>query len=127
MLFSFQGLKAVLLHKQKKFPAVPIAYSTEMNESYENMKIILDKVKYNEFQWRFCSDLKVVALVSGMQTGNTKFSCFLCEWDSRLPEHHYNRKVWPPRKRENEFMRSSKLIRFDPFISLQHSKLFQNG
>lgn len=71
-----------------------------MNETYENMQLILDKIKYNEFEWALCSDLKVVALVSGMQTGNTKFSCFLCEWDSRMPKNHYIQKVWPPRKRK---------------------------
>ena len=43
-------------------------------------------------------DLKVVALLLGLQGGYTKYSCFLCEWDSRARESHYVKKVWPQRK-----------------------------
>lgn len=91
------GLKGVLLHKGKKFPAVPLAYSDEMSETYESMQLIFEKIRYNEFKWNFCSDLKVIALVTGMQAGFTKFMCCLCEFDTRSPQEHYNRKVWPPK------------------------------
>ena len=30
----------------------------------------------------------------GKQGGFTKYSCFLCLWDSRDRENHYNHKVW---------------------------------
>lgn len=93
------GLKIVLIHKQKLYPAVPVAYSQEMNESYENMKIILEKINYEEFQWDLCSDLKMVGIVSGLSRGYPKFPCVLCEWDSKSNEH-FKKKVWPPRKRK---------------------------
>ncbi|XP_036332303.1 uncharacterized protein LOC118743646 [Rhagoletis pomonella] len=32
-----------------------------------------------------------------MQSGFTKFCCFLCLWDSRATEHHYVRKEWQSR------------------------------
>jgi hypothetical protein len=35
----------------------------------------------------------------GQQGGNTKFPCFLCEWDSRAGDKHWTTKEWS--KREN--------------------------
>ena len=34
-----------------------------MKGSYENMKLLLGKIKYDEFRWKLCGDLKVVALL----------------------------------------------------------------
>jgi len=59
-----------------------------MNESYESMKLQLGKIKCGEFKWKLCGDLKVVALLLGMQLGYTKYCCFLCEWDSRGKKNH---------------------------------------
>ena len=33
----------------------------------------------------------------GLQGGYTKYSCFLCLWDSRADHEHYQRVEWPPR------------------------------
>ena len=33
-----------------------------MKEIYESMKPLLGKIKYDEFKWKLCGDLKVVAL-----------------------------------------------------------------
>jgi len=46
------------------------------------MKLLLGKIKYDEFKWKLCGDLKVVALLLGLQLGCTKYCCLLCEWDS---------------------------------------------
>jgi len=43
-----------------------------MKESYEIMKLLLGKIKYDEFKWKLRGDLKVVALLLGMQLGYTK-------------------------------------------------------
>ena len=48
-------------------------------------------------KWQICADLKVVAILNGMQTGYTKYMCFLCKWDSRARSEHYVRSLWPPR------------------------------
>jgi hypothetical protein len=45
-----------------------------------------------------CGDLKVIALLLGLQIGYTKFCCFLCEWDSRDRKTHFIKKQWPKRK-----------------------------
>jgi len=77
------SLKVVLLHNGNKFLSVPLARAANIKESYESMKLLLGKIKYDEFMWKLCGDLKVVALLLGMQLGYTKYCCFLCEWDSR--------------------------------------------
>jgi len=61
------------------------------------MKLLLGKIKYDEFKWKFCGDLKVVALLLGMQLGYTKYCCLLCEWDSPDEKNHYVNELWPKR------------------------------
>ena len=77
------SLKVVLLRNGNRFSSVPFAPAANIKESYESMKLLLGKIKYDKFKWTLCGDLKVVALLLGMQLGYTKCCCFLCEWDSR--------------------------------------------
>lgn len=96
---SKNSLKAVLLHKTNKKPAIPIAYSTDTKETYARMKTILDEVGYDDHKWRICCDLKVVAMLCGLQGGWTKRPCFICDWDSRYnKEDQYARKNWKERQ-----------------------------
>ena len=90
-------LKVVLLHNGNKLPSVPLAHATNMKEGYESMKLLLGKIKYDEFKRKLCGDLKGVALLLGMQLGYTKYCCFLCEWDSRDKKNHYVNILWPKR------------------------------
>jgi len=71
------SLKVVLLHNGNRFPSVPLAHAASMKENYESMKLVLGKIKYDEFKWKLCGDLKVVALLLGMPLGFTKYCCFL--------------------------------------------------
>ena len=87
------SLKVVLLHNGNKFSPVPLAHAANMKESYESMKLMLGKVKYDEFKWQLRGDLKVVALLLGMQLGYIKYCCFLCEWDGRDKKNHYANKL----------------------------------
>jgi len=73
------SLKVVLLHNGNRLPSVPLAHAANMKESYESMKLLLGKIKYDEFKWKLFGDLKVVALLLRMQLGYTNYSCFLCE------------------------------------------------
>jgi hypothetical protein len=95
---SVKSLIAVLLHNGNEKPSVPVAHAVDVKESYESMKNILSCIRYSEHKWIICADLKVVALLLGMQLGFTKNSCFLCLWDSRARDQHYKKKVWPVRK-----------------------------
>jgi len=39
----------------------------------------------------------MVNFLLGQQSGFTKFPCFLCLWDSRARDQHWERKDWPLR------------------------------
>jgi hypothetical protein len=61
------SLKAVLLHNGNKFPSVPLAHAANMKESYENMKLLLEKIQHEIYNWNMCGDLKVIAVFLGLQ------------------------------------------------------------
>jgi len=44
------SLKVVLLHNGNRFPSVPLAHASNMNESYESMKLPLGNTKYDKFK-----------------------------------------------------------------------------
>ena len=91
------SLKAVLLHNGNKKPSVPLACASGMKETYETMETLLTLIKYSHFKWNICGDLKVIALLLGLQLGYTKHMCFLCLWNSRDDANHYTVKDWPER------------------------------
>jgi len=92
------NLKAVRLHNSKTLPSIPVGHSVHNKEPYENMKILIESTNYDKFKWQNCGNLKVIALLLGLQQGFTKYCCFICEWDSRARSLHYSRKYWPARK-----------------------------
>lgn len=94
---SLYSIKAVLLHIGNIMPSIPVAHSVILRETYENLSFILNCLHYKEHEWLICADLKVVAILNGLQTGYTKFMCFLCKWDSRAKAEHYTRSTWPAR------------------------------
>lgn len=86
-----------------------------MKESYESMRLILNKIGYDKYKWKLCGDLKVIALLLGLQKGYTKY-CFLCLWDSRAKVDHYEKKIWPKR---GEFVPGEVNIQYDPLVDPQ--------
>ena len=75
---STKSLKAVLLHKGNIYPSIPLAYSLQTKEDYENVKQLLIKINYAQFKWYVCGDFKILGVLLGLQSGYTKYSCFLC-------------------------------------------------
>lgn len=124
---SKYSLKAVLLHNGNKKPSIPIAHAVNMKESYNSMAVLLEKINYRTHNWKVCSDLKVVALLTGLQTGYTKNCCFLCKWDSRAREHHYRRKEWPARDEhiigENNIAQPQLVLKENIILPPLHIKL----
>jgi len=94
---STRSLKAVLLHNTNVYAPIPLAHSTELKESYEDIQLVLNKIKYAEHKWLVCGDLKILTVILGQQFGYTKYPCFLCLWDSRDRMNHYKRKIWTQR------------------------------
>src|SRR5277367_6713306 len=86
---SSTSLKAVLLHNGNKHPSVPIGHSVLMKEDYENVKVLLQKIKYVDYKWDVFGDFKMLGFLMGMQSGFTKYPCFLFLWDSRDVAQHY--------------------------------------
>jgi hypothetical protein len=66
---SMRSLKAVLLHKGKVLPSIPVACAVKKQETYENMKEILRCVNYKTYQWHIYGDFKVTAILMGLQNG----------------------------------------------------------
>jgi len=44
------SLKVVLLQNGNRFPTVPLAHTANTKESYESMKLLLGKIKDEEFK-----------------------------------------------------------------------------
>ena len=112
---SKRSLKDVLLQNGNKYPSIPIAHSVHLKESYDNMELLLEAIKYSEYQWSQCRDLKVIGLLMGMQAGFTKYCCFLCLWDSRAVSQHYKQKDWGSR---STFVPGEHSLKENPLVDM---------
>lgn len=111
---SKSGLKGALINKGKILPTIPIAYSRTLKETYETMKLVLEKIKYEQFEWMICGDFKIINILTGLQSGYTKYMCFLCLWDSRDSTNHYKANyVWP---RRQQHILGDKNVRHQTFV-----------
>jgi hypothetical protein len=45
---SKRSLKAVLLHNGNKYALLPVGHSVHLKERYENLDLILNKIKYSD-------------------------------------------------------------------------------
>jgi hypothetical protein len=87
--------KAVLLHNGNVLPSIPVAHACAIKDSIDSMKQLLQYIKYDTYKKNICVDVKVIALLLGLQLRYTKFHCLLCKWDSRDKAHHYVNRIWP--------------------------------
>ena len=94
---SKRSFKAVQLHNTNIYASISITHSRVLNESYDNVKTILNAIGYERHGWKVCGDLKIISMLLGQQSGYTKYPCFICLWDSRDRKQHYVRKYWPLR------------------------------
>ena len=62
---------------------LPVAYTRQTRETPDLIKFVLEQIKYKEYMWDICGDFKIIGLLMGLQPGNIKYGCFLCQWDSR--------------------------------------------
>jgi hypothetical protein len=87
---STVSLKAVLLQN-----AIPLAHAVHMQEMYQNLQALLQKIHYEEHQLNICGDLKVIAMMTGQQGDYIKFCCFEREWGRRARDCYYRLKILP--------------------------------
>ena len=76
------SLKAVSLHNWNQYASLPMAHSVTLKEKYDDLALILKKIKYEDHGWMICGDLKVISTLLDQQQSYTKYPCFLCMWDS---------------------------------------------
>ena len=95
-------------------PAFPLQ-TVHLKESYDNMELLLEAIKYSEYQWSLCGDLKVIGLLMGMQACFTKYCCFLCLWDSRAVSQHYKQNDWGSR---STFVPGEHSLKENPLVDM---------
>jgi hypothetical protein len=71
------SLKVVLLHNENRFLSIPLAHAANMKESYESMKLLLGKIKYDEFKWKLLVISRLWHYYTECNSGtqNTAVSC----------------------------------------------------
>jgi len=94
-------LKALRLHNGNTLPSIPVGHSVHNTESYENVKILIEAINYDKFKWQICGDLKVIALLLGLQrglkniaasfvNGTAEFGLFITQERTGLSENPWN-------------------------------------
>ena len=48
------------------------------------MNILMEAINYDKFNWKICGDLKVIALLLGLQQVFTKYCCFFVNGTTEL-------------------------------------------
>ena len=64
---SKRSLKCVPLHNGNRYGAVPVGHSTVLKEQQDDIKTVMDLLKYHEHGWVICVDLKMVNFLFGRQ------------------------------------------------------------
>ena len=95
---SKTSLKAVLLHNGNKLPSIPVTYAPSTKRNVYNYEQHPGWSRLQEVAVEVCGDFKVIPILLGLQASYTKYSCFLCQWDSCARGAHYSRKQWPHRQ-----------------------------
>lgn len=49
---------------------------------------------YREYNWQPIGDFKMVGFLMGLQSGYTKYPCFLCLWDSIADSKYHTKRTW---------------------------------
>jgi hypothetical protein len=86
---SKRSLKGVLLHNGNCLASVPVAHSVHLIQAYKKLEQLLEKINYKQHQWMVCSDSKVLCTLLGQQQRHTKFTCYICDWDSPVQDKHW--------------------------------------
>jgi hypothetical protein len=107
---SSKSLKVVLLHNENTLPSVPVAYCKRLPEKYENMQIILNLIKYEQYKWEVIVDFKLINILTGLMAAASKYPCVHCLWDSKYAgSDKYTKTNWP--ERSNEINRKYNVVR----------------
>lgn len=77
-----KALVVCLLHNGNKKTTIPLALSKKSKEEYARIAGLLKLLNYKQNNWLVVGDLKMVAILQGIQGGRPTFSCPYCLWNS---------------------------------------------
>jgi hypothetical protein len=124
---SKRSLKAVLLHNGNNNTSLSIGRSVQLQECYDDLELFLTKIGFTAHDWIICGDLKLVCMILGQQADYTKYQCFMCEWDSRARNQHWEQKHRTPRtsleSRSKNILRKNHVDPKKILLSTLHIKL----
>ena len=97
---STLSLKAVFLHNCNTLRSTPVGHSMH---NKENMKILMEAINCDKLKWQICGDLKVIALLLGLQqdaqniaasfvNGTAELGLFITQERIGLPENLWNQE-----------------------------------
>ena len=91
--YSKRSLKGVLLHNGNKYSSIPIAQSVHLKEFYDDMELLLEAIKYSEYQWILFEGTSR-SLVFFWVCKRASQSTVVCSVyrDSRAVSQHYKQK-----------------------------------
>ena len=90
---SKRNLKHVLLQNSNVCTAFPVGHSVYLREEQNNIKTMIELLKYYENYWTICVDLKMVNFLLSQPRGFKNYPCFIWMWDSWARDKHRNQKV----------------------------------
>ncbi|GBN75385.1 hypothetical protein AVEN_74442-1 [Araneus ventricosus] len=93
-LVSVLVLKAVLLHSGNSIASLPLGHSLQLEENYNDLPLLLEKINYQEYRWMVYGDFKMLTMLLGQQAGYTKYPCLLGLWHSRARHLHWTKTDW---------------------------------
>lgn len=95
---SIASLKGVLVHIGNKYPSVPLLYTNQTEEDLEKIEKVLDLLEYSTYKWKLSADMKIVSVLMGLKDGYCRMQCYICKWQGRMDECHYDDDyAWEPR------------------------------
>ena len=114
------SLKAFLVHNDNELPIVLIAYGRGLKETHEVISKFVELIDYESHKWLIVCDLKMIALLFGMQQGYVQHMCVYCTWQSRTKDKDL---LWSTnfalRTVDNVKVGENSIIR-EPSISFAH-------
>ncbi|GBN37965.1 hypothetical protein AVEN_223736-1 [Araneus ventricosus] len=87
---------------------------------------MLSSIEYSKHSWHICADLKVIAVLVGLQASYTKFFCFLCQWDRKKALHQEGvvQATVPHTGCEERRERTTSCLRKNSLASIAHQIRF---
>jgi hypothetical protein len=112
---SKRSLKAVLLHNGNNVASIPIAHSIHLNETYENLRIVLEKIN-----WNLCGNMKILQCYWGNKQHTQSFHVsYVNGWQSK--GHTLDKKKYLPRRKD--LIPGSKTIVHASLVDMQKNLL----